>query len=191
LARNTAQLAGVLLDPMRPGDFNQSMMELGATVCLPHNPKCLACPLKATCQTRGEHPVLARARMRSEDSAYALVIRSGSRNREVLLDQRGLEQTVMPGLWELPALRDATVAGDHLRMALRHAIMQVNYYVRIRTVFEEDADALTIPSETRRWVRLHDLAALPLTGLARKVLLRARLPELMPNPGLLQSASAD
>ena len=191
LARNTAQMANALLDPARPGDFNQSMMELGATVCLPRNPKCLVCPIKMACKTRGEHPVLARARMRSEDSAYALVIRSGSRNREVLLDQRGLEQTVMPGLWELPALRDATVAGDHLRMALRHAIMQVNYYVRIRTVFEEDADALTIPSETRRWVRLHDLAALPLTGLARKVLLRARLPELMPNPGLLQSASAD
>ena len=192
LARNTGQMASVLLDPARPGDFNQSMMELGATVCLPRNPKCLMCPLKDVCQTRGEHPVPARARMRSEDSAYALVIRSGSKSREVLLDQRAADQTVMPGMWELPALRDSTVTGAHLRMALRHAIMQVNYYVRIRTVFEEDAEALTVPSETRRWIRLHDLASLPLTGLARKVLLRAKLPEFMPTPQLLQSvAGAD
>ena len=192
LAHKTAEMANLLLDPARPGDFNQSMMELGATVCLPRNPKCLMCPLRSACQTRGEHPVPARARMRSEDSAYALVIRSGRKNREILLDQRAADQTVMPGMWELPALRDCTVAGAHLRMALRHAIMQVNYYVRIRTVFEEDAEALTVPSETRRWIRLHDLAALPLTGLARKVLLRARLPEFMPNPQLLQStAGAD
>ena len=189
LARNTGQMASALLDPARPGDFNQSMMELGATVCLPRNPKCLVCPIKMACKTRGEHPVPVRARMRSEDSAYALVIRSGRKNREVLLDQRAADQTVMPGMWELPALRDCTVAGAHLRMALRHAIMQVNYYVRIRTVFEEDADALTIPSETRSWIRLHDLATLPLTGLARKVLLRARLPEFMPNPQLLESAA--
>ena len=192
LARNTGQMASALLDPARPGDFNQSMMELGATVCLPRNPKCLMCPLRSVCQTRGEHPVPARARMRSEDSAYALVIRSGRKNREVLLDQRAADQTVMPGMWELPALRDCTVTGAHLRMALRHAIMQVNYYVRIRTVFEEDADALTVPSETRSWIRLHDLATLPLTGLARKVLLRARLPEFMPHLQQLQStAGAD
>lgn len=190
LARKTGQMANALLDPARPGDFNQSMMELGATVCLPRNPKCLTCPLKMACQTRGEHPVPARARMRSEDAGYALVIRSGNRNREVLLQQRTSDQTVMPGLWELPALRDSAVGGNQVRMALRHAIMQVNYYVRIRTVFEEDAEVLTVPSESRRWVRLHDLAALPLTGLARKVLLRAKLPELAPNPGLLQSGAA-
>jgi A/G-specific adenine glycosylase len=91
-----------------------------------------------------------------------------------------LDQTVMPGMWELPALRNTEVADSDLRMAVRHAIMQVNYYVRIRTVFEDDAEALTVPSERRRWIRLHELDNLPLTGLARKVLIRARLPELAP-----------
>jgi len=191
LARRTNWLANALLDSGHAGDFNQAMMELGATVCLPRNPRCLTCPLRAECKTRGEHPVQARARMRSEDSAYALVIRSSSINREVLLEQRTPNQTVMPGLWELPALRNSEVAREHVRMALRHAIMQVNYYVRIRTVFEEDAEALTVPSETRCWIRLHDLAGLPLTGLARKVLLRAKLPEFMPKPQLAHSAAAD
>ncbi len=188
LSRKTEELAGILLDPKRPGDFNQSMMELGATVCLPRNPMCLVCPIKRACKTRGEHPVPVRARMRSQDAAYALVIRSGRKNREVLLDQRPGNITVMPGMWELPALRDTQVSGAQLRMAVRHAIMQVNYYVRIRTVFEEDAEALTVPSEGRSWVRLHDLTTLPLTGLARKVLLRAKLAELMPNPPILESA---
>lgn len=190
LARDIEKLASALLDPARPGDFNQAMMELGATVCLPRGPKCLTCPVEKLCRTRGEHPVTPRAKMRSEDAAYALVIRSGRSDhtgREVLLDQRGPDQTVMPGMWELPALRDAAVPAAEQRMAVRHAIMQVNYYVRIRTVFEDDADELIVPSENRRWVRLHDLNTLPLTGLTRKVLLRARLPELAPSLEIAES----
>ena len=191
LDRETEKLANRLLDPARAGDFNQAMMELGATVCVPKNPRCMICPLEPNCQTRGEHPTPKRAQMRSQDVAYALVIRSHRAHREVLLDQRGEEQTVMPGLWELPSLRDTQVADDELRMAVRHAIMQVNYYVRIRTVFEDDAEALTVPSKRRRWVRLHDLPAIPLTGLARKVLLRAKLPELTPKPPEPASALAE
>jgi A/G-specific adenine glycosylase len=190
LDRSTDRLANALLDPAQAGDFNQAMMELGATVCLPKNPKCLACPLKDLCQTRGEHPTPKRAKMRSQDAAYALVIRSCGPHREVLLDQRAESETVMSGMWELPALRDTDVAADQLRMSVRHAIMQVNYYVRIRTVFEDDAEQLTVPSSRRRWVRLHDLPAMPLTGLARKVLLRAKLSELTPNLPVLDSAAA-
>jgi A/G-specific adenine glycosylase len=188
LARETAKLAHLLLDPDRPGDFNQSMMELGATVCLPSNPKCLTCPIELHCQTRGEHPKLKRTKMRSQDAAYALVIRSGGEGelREVLLDQRPEDQTVMPGMWELPALREPEVAGPDLRMVVRHAIMEVNYYVRIRNVMENEADDLAVPSERRRWVRIHEVSTLPLTGLARKVLFRAKLPELSPNIKVLK-----
>ncbi len=182
LLRNTEQLAQVLLDPMRPGDFNQSMMELGATVCLPRNPMCMVCPLRQDCITRGEHLTPPRARMRSQDAAYALVIRNGIANREVLLQQRGANETVMPGMWELPSLRSMEVPGTALRMTLKHAIMQVNYSVRIRTVFEEDVEEFTVSSTGRRWVALHSLDTLPLTGLARKVLRRAHLAELATIP---------
>jgi A/G-specific adenine glycosylase len=191
LTRNISQLANLLLDPGHAGDFNQAMMELGATVCLPRNPHCLTCPIAKSCKTRGEHPTQLRAKMRSQDAAYALVVRSRSKYREVLLDKRSDDETVMPGMWELPALRDTQVAPTQLRLAVRHAIMQVNYYVRIRTVFEDDAEALIVPSTGRRWIRLLDLDTLPLTGLARKVLLRAKLPELAPNPPVLNSVVAD
>ena len=189
LAQETGRMAQQLLDPARAGEFNQAMMELGATVCVPRGPRCLSCPVHDFCKTRGEHPVAPRARMRSEDAAYALIIRSSAQYREVLLEERPATETVMPGMWELPRLRSVDVPGADLRMAVRHAIMQVNYYVRIRTVFEDDAEALTVASENRRWVRLRDLSTMPLTGLARKVLLRADLSELAPNPELLQVAT--
>ncbi|KAM9324628.1 adenine DNA glycosylase [Gastrophryne carolinensis] len=43
-------LANELVDPARPGDFNQAMMELGATVCTPKKPLCLECPLQSQCR---------------------------------------------------------------------------------------------------------------------------------------------
>jgi len=60
-------------------------------------------------------------------------------------------------------------------MTLRHAIMQVNYYVRIRTVFEDDIEGMTVAAGERRWVPLREAAEMALTGLARKVLARAHL----------------
>jgi hypothetical protein len=93
----------------------------------------------------------------------------------VLLEQRPATLTVMPGLWELPTLRDPEVPEQDLRMTVRHAIMQVNYYVRIRTVFEDDVKAMTVVVGKRRWVPLGRAAGMALTGLARKVLSRAHL----------------
>ena len=72
-------------------------------------------------------------------------------------------------------MRDAAVPEEDLRMTVRHAIMQVNYYVRIRTVFEDDVKAMTVAGGKRRWVPLGEAAGMALTGLARKVLSRAHL----------------
>ena len=179
LRRKIEEQAADLVDPDHPGDFNQALMELGATVCLPRGPQCLVCPVRADCKTRGEHQTAPRAKMLSREVAYALTVRHGHRlgnsNREVLLEQRPAELTVMPGMWELPSLKDAVVPEGELRMTVRHAIMQVNYYVRIRTVFEDDAAELTVAGGERRWVLLSEADQLPLTGLARKVLKRTHL----------------
>jgi A/G-specific adenine glycosylase len=177
--RKIENLAAQLVDPAHPGDFNQALMELGATVCLPRNPQCLVCPVVGDCKTQGEHKTAPRPRMQRREAAHALVVRrgpeSGNDGREVLLEQRPAALTVMPGLWELPALLDTVVPEDNLRMTVRHAIMQVNYSVRIRTIFEKDVDAMTLTGGERRWVPLGEAAAMPLTGLARKVLVRADL----------------
>ncbi|MGA3100775.1 MAG: A/G-specific adenine glycosylase [Terracidiphilus sp.] len=183
LRRKVEDLARRFLDRARPGDFNQSMMELGATVCTPRNPQCAACPLMAECKTRGEHKTTRRAAMTSRVAAYALVMRAtprqgrrrGGSTQQLLLVQRPMHTTVMPGMWELPALIHPEVHGSELRMTLRHAIMQVNYYVHIRSVGEEDVEAVTAAGGERRWVALHEAGNMALTGLTRKVLMRARL----------------
>jgi A/G-specific adenine glycosylase len=179
LKRQIELLAAQLVDPLRPGDYNQAVMELGATVCLPRNPQCLVCPLAAQCKTRGEHKTAPRPRMLSREVAHALSVRMGRHPglhaREVLLEQRPSTVTVMPGMWELPVLREVKVPEGELRMTVRHSIMQVNYYVRIRTVFEDDAPALAVEGGERRWVPLLQVGGLALTGLTRKVLTRAHL----------------
>jgi A/G-specific adenine glycosylase len=172
------ELAGRIVDRERPGDFNQAMMELGATVCLPRNPQCLVCPVAELCKTRGEHKTAPRARSVVREAGYALCVRSspngaGAGDRaEILLEQRPATVSVMPGLWELPALRE-TPNGD-ARMTVRHAIMNVNYVVRVRDVREEELAVLALEGGERSWVALDEAGAMALTGLARKVLKRLR-----------------
>ncbi|MGA2890929.1 MAG: A/G-specific adenine glycosylase [Terracidiphilus sp.] len=179
LRRKIEELANKLVCPLRPGDSNQALMELGATLCLPRNPQCLVCPVAGDCKTQGEHRTAARKPMQSREVAYALSVRTGRQTnqsgRQVLLEQRPPSLTVMPGLWELPTLKEAAVPDDHLRLTLRHAIMQVNYYVRIRAVLEDDIDAIAVAGGERRWVPLDEVAGMALTGLTRKVLTRLRL----------------
>jgi A/G-specific adenine glycosylase len=177
--RRIEALATELVCPERPGDWNQALMELGAILCSPRNPRCEECPVADDCKTQGEHPTAPRPKMLRREVAYALLVRSGRKtgqaHREVLLEQRPEEQTVMPGMWELPALIKTKVPEKELHLSVRHAIMQVNYSVRIRTVTEDDIDALTVSGGVRRWVPLKDAGRMALTGLARKVLTRLHL----------------
>jgi A/G-specific adenine glycosylase len=195
LRHKVDSVATQILDPKRPGDFNQALMELGATVCGPRNPQCLVCPLSPDCITRGEHKTQARPRMLSKEISYALAVRTGKlpgfTNREVLLEQRPDSNTVMPGMWQLPVLREAAVPESELRMTVRHAIMQVNYYVRIRTVFEDDIPVLTTTEGRRCWVPLINAAGMALTGLTRKVLSRAHLLPVAPLEILTLQAAQD
>jgi A/G-specific adenine glycosylase len=187
LRRKVGELAALMVDRERPGDFNQAMMELGATVCLPRSPRCTECPVAIDCNTRGEHKTQKRPPMKSVEIAHALSVRTSVRKsdhdrggREVLLEHRPATVSVMPGMWELPQLIEADVPTGELRMTVRHAIMQTNYYVRIRTVFEDDVARLTLAKGKRRWVPLGEAAGMALTGLARKVLTRAHLLSTVP-----------
>jgi A/G-specific adenine glycosylase len=177
--RKIETLAVELVCLERSGDSNQALMELGATLCSPRNPQCLVCPVADDCKTQGEHKTAPRPRMIGRDVAHALSMRSGQKAgqalREVLLEQRPASLTVMPGLWELPALKKNSVSKKDLCLTVRHAIMQVNYSVRIRTVSEDDIDALTMRGGVRRWVPLKEVGSMALTGLTRKVLTRLHL----------------
>jgi A/G-specific adenine glycosylase len=169
-------IADHVLDRARPGDFNQAMMELGATVCLPRNPLCLQCPVAPQCFTRGEHPAFRRKPMISQNAAFALTVRSKSpQGTQVLLTQRPATASVMPGMWELPKISDDKFDSKGAEVSLRHAIMQTNYVVHVHAI---EADALRRFRAARdedRWFDLDALSSLPLTGLARKILRRVGL----------------
>lgn len=160
-----SRLSQELLDTERPGDFNQAMMELGAMVCTPKSPACGACPLLAWCETRGEHPVKPRQKMRSVEVAYALVTRGSGRKGEVLLHKRPADAPLMAGMWELPQLRQAPKDDDE-ELVVRHSITNTNYYVRI---FKTQPGSM---AKRGKWVQQGKLSDMALTGLARKVLRR-------------------
>lgn len=91
--------------PERAGDFNQSLMELGATVCLPNGaPKCEECPLQELCRAhqRGEEeslPVKAKAKKRKKEDRTVFLLVCGGR---IALQKRP-EKGLLAGLWELPS----------------------------------------------------------------------------------------
>jgi hypothetical protein len=112
------------------------------------------------------------------------IMRAGQARQMVLLEQRSASLTVMPGLWELPALIESAVPEGELLLTARHAIMQVNYYVRIRPVAAADVKAMTLPGGERRWVSLAEAGGMALTGLARKVLARLHLISAAPRAAI-------
>jgi A/G-specific adenine glycosylase len=93
-----------LLDPGRPGDSNQAMMELGATVCTPRRPGCPRCPLAGGCAARraGEperYPPPRRRRAAERRRRLVAVVEKDGR---VLLFRRPDGSPLLAGTWELP-----------------------------------------------------------------------------------------
>jgi A/G-specific adenine glycosylase len=161
------------------GDHNQAMMELGATLCLPKSPLCLNCPVFDLCRTRGEHSTIPRGMQRSHSAAYLVATRKHSITTEVLLERRDSEASLMPGMLELPPLPMDAVAGREPLLRLRHSITNTNYYVEIYAQGDSRdrtlRKAVPAATESLTWYPIPKLYALPLTGLARKVLLRLDL----------------
>ena len=155
------QKAQQLLDPGRPGDFNQAMMELGATVCLPGEAQCTLCPLFRWCNTRGLLRMGKPERRRAGHLHYRLAERDGA----VWLVQRSRRASLMPSMWELPEAASNGAQPDP-SLAVRHSITVTDYKV--------DVSRGEPPSSRRgRWVTRAQVEALPLTGLTRKILRRA------------------
>ncbi len=173
--RKVEEFAAALVDARRSGDFNQAIMELGATVCTPRKPQCLVCPWKTECRTLGEHKTPKRAPMTSSEIACALIMRESDAGAEIFLEQRAATNSVMPGLWELPLLPKGAMVASEVRFAVRHAIMQVNYVVQVCEIREQDLTSLKRNGGQRRWVSLGKAAEMALTGLARKVLGKVQL----------------
>ncbi|HEV2114272.1 MAG TPA: A/G-specific adenine glycosylase [Terriglobales bacterium] len=153
-----------LLDPQRPGDFNQAMMELGATVCLPSKPECGVCPLSSFCplsEVGNRKKAQPRKTRKRKTVAHAIVRKAG----RILLVRRPQNTSLMPGMWELPLLRSAP---QRVHLRLRHSITDTDYevLVSIRSI-------TGLKNRGGRWFHPRQLDQVPITGLTRKILKRA------------------
>jgi A/G-specific adenine glycosylase len=97
-------LAASLLPGKNPGDLNQALMELGATVCFPLNPQCARCPVKKSCSAHQKgrelfYPVRSR-KGRSEKLRMAALVLRNSKN-EIWLEKQP-RQGRWGGLWMFP-----------------------------------------------------------------------------------------
>ena len=133
--KKIAALADALLDRQRPGDHNEAMMELGATVCTPRSPLCAVCPLAFACAAHaaGEeerYPVKARAKARPHvQIAAAMIWREGE-----LLITRRREEGLLGGLWEFPGGKQEE--GESLEQTVeREVAEEVGVRVRVRGHF--------------------------------------------------------
>ena len=181
--------AEAMLDRGRPGDFNQAMMELGATVCTPRGPACLTCPVIELCATRGEMAGgVKAARQKKKEIHYALDFQSkNGRRGSVFLVQRARDASLMAGMWELPEIvpgarktqiprftRNDKASVGALLFRVRHSITVTDYTVRVWSS--------AAPAGVRgEWVAMERLGRIALTGLARKILRKA---EIMLQPRL-------
>ncbi len=169
-----------LLARSRPGDFNQAMMELGATVCLPREPRCAVCPVRRWCVTQPSPAVGRAITMERRASPPANSPRSSAlrqvkkeiwcalsqRNSRVRLVQRSRKASLMPGMWELPQssepprLSQAAAQG----CTFRHSITVTDYTVH---VLQNLPLASSAPG---KWIGIERLSQIPITGLTRKIL---------------------
>lgn len=112
------KLARQLVDPSRPGDFNQAVMELGATICSPKPPSCSICPISNQCQALSlsmnnetvqvtDYPMkVAKAKPRHDFSAVSVVeiVEEGSQFDSKYLLVKRPDEGLLAGLWEFPSV---------------------------------------------------------------------------------------
>ena len=161
------KFADALLDRKRPGDFNQCVMELGATVCLPRAPRCGACPAAGDCEAyqRGlqcDLPVKPRKLKPERVFATLLYIERGG---AVLLRRQSAESKRLPGFWELPGA--AQLNGFEARDEIgefQHTIVGTTYCYRL------------VSGRVRRrprgfaWVERAKFHEIPLSTTAKKAM---------------------
>ena len=169
----------------RPGDINQALMELGATLCTPKTPDCGTCPLGRDCRSRS-HVSISAPHVRQisfADVVWPLgIVRSAG---NILLRRRSAG-TLLARLWELPG-RETASRGEAVR-ALRRELMDFSIdsptrrsigeirhaitYRRIRApIYLFECRSPTLPARSPwRWVSLDDTERYAISALSKKAL---------------------
>lgn len=188
------KLAEDLVPKKNPGDWNQALMELGATVCTPRAPRCLLCPVNDLCEARkqgreNDLPILlAKKAPRAWSRAAVVIERAG----EVLLTKRRGDR-LFGGMWEPPAV-DIDESADQPPANLRNmlglkdviytqkeAVKHVLSHRKMDVaVFAASAKKVifvaTDEYDEARWVSRETLREIPASTLCKKILKAAGWP---------------
>lgn len=133
--RRITQAAALLLAPRSAGDWNQAMMELGATVCTPRRPSCLVCPLRADCVGRasGDPEQLPVKPRRGPVPHHRIAAGIVWRGAEVLVARRPAEG-LLGGLWEFPGGKVEAGESDEAAV-VREVAEETGVQVEVRERF--------------------------------------------------------
>jgi A/G-specific adenine glycosylase len=187
--RRLTELAATHMPTGHAGDYNQALMDLGATVCLPRQPRCAACPAARLCEARRlgiqEHlPVVRPRKLIPHRWLAALVVK---RRGRVLLAKRP-SLGLLGGLWEFPnvGMRGNSRLGSRLSASLASGLEETygllaspieslatveHAYTHFRVtaqVYVADFQSLSRRS-TVRWVSLTQLAHFPMGKVDRQI----------------------
>jgi A/G-specific adenine glycosylase len=174
----TAQTA---LNKKEPGDHNQAMMELGATICLKKNPACDHCPVKKFCAARKkslEHaaslPLINRVPTRKISIDRALLLKDG----EILLHQIPKDAVRLAGQCELPELKTlGFLTPKQDPVAIKTRAITNNRFRESIYLIDSNLDFSNLANH--QWFPCKDLEKITLSGPHRKWL-RELLPNLNP-----------
>ena len=173
-AKRFAPLAEALLAPVNPGVHNQAMMELGALVCRPHEPKCPSCPLRRFCAAaRGKPERFPRFTRRK--SERRTVVRAWCEHAGCLLLHRtSASARRLANLYELPTPADLGIPADTVQAApllatrrrsmTDHVIIELIHAVRLTPAQERRLAA----NPALHWVPRAGLARIALSGPHRR-----------------------
>ena len=164
-------LANSLLNPQRPGDHNQAMMELGATICQKRKPQCLLCPAQPFCQASQRGIEANLPRLGKINFEEQIVDRAWIRNQEgsVLLRKVPQSASRMKGLHELPTLEQAGLqleSGERPVLERKRSITRYRITERIYSLAPQSLDR-TLHADCL-WARPEDLETLPFSGPHRR-----------------------
>jgi A/G-specific adenine glycosylase len=160
--------ADKLLDHDRPGDFNQAMMELGATVCTPRKPACAECPVARSCTafrkgTVHLRPARKKKALLPEEHVNTLVALHAGEMLVVKRPARGL----LAGLWEFPEIEN-TQRYDYVG-SVPHTFTHKRIIYRVYTT-QTRARARGRDRQRQFWLPTAKLADLAFSTAQRKLL---------------------
>jgi A/G-specific adenine glycosylase len=143
--------------------LNQGLMELGALICLPREPRCDVCPIRLRCFARRnsmtETLPESAPRPKTEERIFRAFL---ARRNESILLRRRKENVVNSGFWELPNVERKTPGKYGVLCVVKHSITR--YRMTLEVVAAESLES------GGEWVAMTDLAALPLVNAHRKAL---------------------